>query len=86
MIVSVSPRQNLAETDVRLGGATRERGDQSAEATAVLGRRVRVGRVLDRADVFDGDVAVVDRIAHETQVGAGCGARAPKDHAFAAAL
>ena len=40
------------------------------EAVAVLGGSVRVGRVRLRADVLDVDVAVVDRLVEESEIGA----------------
>ena len=49
---------------VSLGGVVREEGGGCVEATAILGRRECVGRILHRVDVLDNDVAVADGVVY----------------------
>ena len=51
-------------------GVVGEDGDVFGEAAAVLGGRMRVGRVHLRANVLGADFAVVGRLVDEAEVGA----------------
>ena len=59
---------SLSFIDLSTGDLAREDADRGAKPVAVLGRREGTGRVLHRADMPHGDVAIVGCVVDEVHV------------------